>query len=395
MATRQTKSRNVEVLPPFDEDERQAQATIGRQMMQYPDPEPMIPEIPEDDPDDVALANVIADLGGPGIDAKVNVYQLDTNRNKAFVRSYLPAEFSLENVQSEYGPGDYEIHVRKDGKLATRKVLKIATPKSAPLAPNQNNALETARIVETMQNGFKDMGTMFATALAGLANNQPKAKSTMEMLQEMQLMREIMGGNQPAAPTADPMQMMEIAMNLAEKIQPRQGEPGTGEVIMEAIKNFAPLLSQAAQRQQAAPVMVPQLAHDPTAPQVPQGVTEQVHFTPAYPQPALTEQETDEMNLARKMYLNLLVSNAKADNDPSTYANLMLDLAGEQAALEFANDPQWFEKLCAEEPRAAEFRTWFDELRVTVLELTKPELPDITDGDKANNGPTPAPDNVL
>lgn len=379
MATRQTKSRPVEVLPP-DIEEREYQTAMGRQMMQFPDPEPVIPEIPEDDPDDIALANVIADLGGPGVDAKVNVYQLDANRNKAFVRSYLPAEFSLENVQSEYGPGDYEIHVRKEGKLATRKVLKIATPKNQPPAPVAQ--IDNSRaIIESMQNGFKEMGAMFANALAGLAANQPKPKTAMETLQELQMMKEIMGGNQPAAPATDPLAMVTLAMELAEKIQPRVGEPGTGEVIMEAIKKFGPLLGQAAQRQQAAPIMVPQLAHVQTpAPHVVNSQGQALMNNPD--NPAIQQQETDEMNLARKMYLNLLVSNAKADNDPSTYANLMLDLAGEQAALEFANDPQWFEKLCAEEPRAAEFRTWFDELRLTVLELTKPEETGIHEGNE-------------
>lgn len=381
MATRQTKSRPVEVLPP-DNEEREYQTAMGRQMMQFPDPEPAIPEITEDDPDDVALANVIADLGGPGVDAKVNVYQLDSNRNKAFVRSYLPTEFSLENVQSEYGPGDYEIHVRKDGKLATRKVLKIATPKNQPPAPIAQ--VDNSRaIIESMQNGFKEMGSMFANALAGLAANQPKPKTTMEMLQEMTMMREIMGGNQPAAPATDPLAMVTLAMELAEKIQPRVGEPGTGEVIMEAIKNFGPLLGQAAQRQQAAPVMVPQLAHV----QTPAPMLQMPDGTPA-PVTQSQSTETDEMNLARKMYLNLLVSNANAGSDTQTYANLMLDVVGDDAALQFVNSPDWFEKLCAEEPRAANFRPWFEQLRNDILELTKPDETGIHGGNETTP-PTP------
>ena len=372
---------------PFDEQERLSQTEAGKHLATYPDPEPAPPEIFEEDPDDIALANVIADLGGPGIDAKVNVYQLDANRNKSFVRAFMPTEFSLEAVQSEYGPGDYEIHVRKDGKLATRKVIKIAVPKNQPTNNAQQNAtLETARIVETMQNGFKEMGTMFATALAGLANNQPKPKSTLEMLQEMQMFKELMGGNQPAAPAADPMQMMEIAMNLAEKIQPRVGEPGTGEVIMEAIKNFAPMLTQAAQRQQSLQIQAPAIpiVNNPNAHAPAENYT--VENAPPIVPPNSQAAESDDMNLARKMYLNLLIANATANNDPATYASLMLDIAGEDDALKFANDPQWFEKLCAEEPRASQFREWFTELKNIVLELTKPESPDIdtsTTGDPA------------
>jgi len=82
------------------------------------------------------------------------------------------------------------------------------------------------------------------------------------------------------------------------------------------------------------------------------------------------------------MYLNMLIANAHADNDPATYAQLMIDLVGDEAAIQFANAPDWFEQLCAEEPRAANFRKWFEELRIVVLELTKPEVPDMNTGDE-------------
>ena len=354
--------------------ERMAQEAAGRVLATMPDPEP--PELAvmvEDDPDDIALANVIADLGGPGVDAKVNVYQLDGNRNRAFVRSFLPAEFSLEAIQSEYGPGDYEIHVRKDGKLATRKVMRVAAPKNPQ--PNSMQvlppAVETGKIIETMQNGFKEMGAMFANALAGMAAIQPKPKTTREMLEEMTMMREIMGGNNQPQQQNDPLKVIELAASLAEKITPRTGEPGAGEIILEALKNFGPILSQAQQSRPALPMIPAHSGPVPDAPQIPvhNGPVPDAAQLQANPVPS----ENDEMSIAKRMYLNLLVSNAAANNDPTTYANLMLDVAGEVAALEFANAPDWFERLCAEEPRAAQHRPWFEELRGMVLELTKPE----------------------
>lgn len=385
---------------PLDEAERMAQAAAGKALAAMPDIEEYLED--QSDPDEIALENVLSELGSSGADAKVNVYQLDDKKNRAFVGSFLPGDFSIEQIQLQYGAGEYAVEVRKDKKWLKKTTVKIAAPRNinAMAAPLPVTGIGDTKILETMQAGFKEMSAMFANALGGLVANQPKPKTAMEMLQELQMMKEIMGvNNQPAAPAADPMQMMEIAMSLAEKIQPRVGEPGTGEVIMEAIKGFAPLLQQGLQNQrQTAPVMMPQLQHNPV-------ITTSQHIRipenmPANPDAPMTPVSTptgedEQMNLARKMYLNLLVSNAQANNDPSTYANLMLDLAGEQAALEFANDPQWFEKLCAEEPRAANFREWFDELRMMVLELTKPENEGINEGDKANNGPTPDPDNVL
>lgn len=366
MAARKPATAPVGEFISMEDAERMAQVAAGRVLATMPDPEPEPPAEP--DPDDIALQNVLAELGTSSTEAKVNIYQLDARQNRAFVGAFLPSEFSLEKVQADFGPGDYEIRVYDAGRLATRKVVKIAAPKNQPalLAPAPAAALETGKILETMQNGFKEMGTMFANALSNLAANQPKPKTTMEMLQEMTMMRELLGGNQPAQIGPDPMKLFEMATQIAEKIQPRVGEPGAGEVIMEAIKNFGPALSQAAQNaamRPVAPVAIPLQQNPMPAPAAP---IEPVSHSPA--------PENSQMDFARKMYLNLLISNAAHDNDPSTYAQLMLDVAGETQALEFANAPDWFEKLCAEDARAAQYKPWFEELRGMVIELTKPEL---------------------
>ena len=79
------------------------------------------------------------------------------------------------------------------------------------------------------------------------------------------------------------------------------------------------------------------------------------------------------MNFARKMFLNMLISNAKADNEPSTYAAMIIDMTGEKKAREFAAAPDWFDQLCKEEPRAVDYRAWFQELKDSVEEMLKPD----------------------
>lgn len=375
---------------PSDDAERIAQLAAGKALAAVPDIEEFF-EPDQTDPDEIALENVLSELGSSGADAKVNVYQLDEKKNRAFVGSFLPGDFSIEQIQLQYGAGEYAVEVRKDKKWLKKTTVKIAAPRnmSASIIPQPVTGIGDTKILETMQNGFKEMGAMFANALAGLAANQPKQKSALETLQELQMMKEIIGGNAPAAPAADPLQMVELAMNLAEKIQPRQGEPGASEVIMEAIKNFGPLLANAqsqARTVQAAPVMIPAPAPVPSPGNPAESFPQHSHAEQK-PAPQIQPEENDMNSLARKLYLNMLVSNAQANNDPATYANMMLDLAGEEEALKFANDPQWFEKLCAEEPRATNFRGWFDELRTTVIELTKPEIPGNDTGDATNQTP--------
>jgi len=371
----------------IDDAERAAQIAYGRAMAERGEiydnlpviNQPQAAPVSEEETDDMALSNLLAQLGGPGSEAKVNVYQLDAQKNKAFVGAFTPEEFTLELVQQQYGPGDYEIRVYKDGRLVTRKILRIAAPKAGNVqgyAPPP--AQETAKIVETMNAGFRELGNMFATALGQLAQNQRPQESRQDMLKEMLMYKELFASNQPAAPAVDPMTMFNTALELAEKIKPREGDIGTGEMIMEAMKTFgAPLaaaVSRAQQPQQMGHVMnVPQLQPpvmpNPIAP-IPQHET-------AQPAP---QQNEDEMNLAKRMYFNLLVSNAKQDNDTFTYANMVLDLVGEDETLQMLNSPDWFEQLCKEDSRCAEYRPWFEKLRENIFELTKEEEPDISTG---------------
>lgn len=397
MAARKSASAPMAEFVSKEDAERMAQEAAGRVLMTMPEPEPEPPAEP--DPDDVALANVLSELGSSNTEAKVNVYHLEgPAKNRAFIGALLPSEFSMEKIQTDFGPGDYEIRVYSTGGLLTRKVIKIAAPKAqAVLMPPQNSGLETGKIIETMQHGFEQMNSAFMKTLETLTANQPKPKTTLEMLQEMQMMRELLGGNQPAQVAPDPMKLFEMATTIADKIQPRVGEPGAGEVIMEAIKNFGPMLTQAAAQRQTPPALMP--------PNMPGGMP-MLQQNPVMVPPMEASQtagqtapqvttENDEMNFARRMYLNLLISNAEADNDPATYAKLMLDVAGETQALEFANRPDWFGELCKEEPRAANFRPWFDELRDAVLELTKPDETDITGGNQATDAPASPPADVF
>jgi hypothetical protein len=354
MATTRKARQTPQEFIPSDEAERRAQIEAGQLMATIPD-HVDIPEY-EPEPDDIALQTVLSELGADGSNAKVNVYQLDAMKNKAFVGAFLPTEFSLENVQKQYGPGDYEIRVYDNKGLKTRRIIKIAEPKMT-VSNLPVTGIGDAKILETMQNGFKEMGAMFANALAGIASNQPKPKTTMEMLQEMQLMREIMGVNNAPAQTADPLQMVEMAMSLAEKIQPRIGEPGTGEVILEAIKNFGPMIATGLQKAQTENVTRPVIQQNPV-PQISQSPV---------------NEGQDEMNVMKKYYLNLLIAQATNDNDPYTYANMLLDVVGDEQALQFVNTPDWFERLCSEDARAANFRPWFDRMRAAILDLTSPD----------------------
>lgn len=368
MAVRTKQAGPLPEYIPVDDAERIAQSAAGRALASFPEYGDY--DEPVADPDEVALENVLSELGSSGADAKVNVYQLDAKRNRAFVGSFLPGDFSIEQIQLRYGAGEYAVEVRKDKKWLKKSTVRIAAPRESVSSPAQQTAIDQSKIMEAMQSGFERMGAMFANALSGFAVNQPKPKTAMETLQELAMMRDLMGfdRHQPA-PAQNPMEIIELAKTLAETITPRTGDPGTGEVIIETLKHIGPMLMQAQRAMPATPqALAPVLQQNP----IPQN--------PVIDPAIETAQDDNEMSIQRKIFLGLLIRNAAANNDPETYANLLLDQASEEQIIEFAHRPDWFELLCREAPQAAPYRPWFEELRLIVLDLTKPETDDKTEG---------------
>jgi hypothetical protein len=358
---------------PADHEIRDEQALIAQQFMAAPELED------EPDPDDVALGNVLAELGADGADVKVNVYQLDEKKQRAFVGSFLPGDFSQELIQAQFGPGTYAVEVRRDKKWLRKTTIRIAAPR-AGVSLSANTAQSAApsdnsKIFEAMQNGFREMGSQFAAALSTLAANQPKAKSTLEMLQEMQMMQQILGGAAPKGP--DPMAIFEMATTIASKLTPREGDAGAGEIILEAIKNFGPVLQNAASANAnpAPPVPVP-------APVLPSSPTP----VPPRAAPGQNQTEQDQTEMMKRVYMNMLIGNAQVENDPMTYASMALDTVGEVAALEFINAPGWFEKIVEYDSRAANYRPWFEQLRLDIIELTRETPGDINAGNVITPG---------
>jgi hypothetical protein len=70
----------------------------------------------------------------------------------------------------------------------------------------------------------------------------------------------------------------------------------------------------------------------------------------------------------------MLIKNAANDNDPVTYANVILDLVGGEKANELLNRDDWFTWLVEQDARVQSYQQWFIELRAIVLDLASQEL---------------------
>jgi hypothetical protein len=346
------------------------------------------------DEGDSALLNIIADLGG-SIDAKVNVYKASKgSRQMDYVGSYDAPDFSLDALKAEYGGGSYRIHVRRDGQLVANRLLSIAEPKNQPhIQPQAAPQIDPAQLLSVMQQGFQTLGQSLLEGVARLIPPPQAQKTTQEMLQEMMLMKQLISPGE-AAPQKDPFEVFQQGMAFAKDLTPREGDVGTNEVMLEALKVLAPVLGSALQKpafdpRQTSPGIVPpaQLSSPALGQHVPaaQPLSHPLNPSIAAPQP----EGVPEMSLQEKMFFNTIIAAAKADADPSTYSALVLDLIGNDQALQLVSMPDWFEQLVAREPRAFAYREWFDEMRENIYLLTETPLPATSTGN-ANPVPTDA-----
>ena len=329
----------------------------------------IVPQYDNDD-DDFSVGNVLAELGTGYDDAKVNVYLMEPGKPGAFVDSFAPNDFSLEMLKQTYGAGTYKIQIRAGGRIIPGgRVVRIAKSLNSGTVSVPQFAPD--KLIETMNIGFERLGSMFAQAIQSLAANQPKLKTTVETLEELRLMREIMGGNVQPAPAQNSMDLLNLAAELAGKMNPGPQDENT--VLLEGIKQFGPLLQTLMAGQPAhnggpglngQQRVLPQPHSQPMAAPVP---------APA-PVPSLSPSpQGADMNMLIDMYLKTLLANARADNDPMTYAQTTIDYMGDEEAVKLATNPQWFDLLCQRIPDAAAHKEWFEELRTGILYLTKPE----------------------
>jgi hypothetical protein len=153
-------------------------------------------------------------------------------------------------------------------------------------------------------------------------------------------------------------------LELAREIAPRDGETGTMDVLMEAMRTFGKPLAEAAIMAKASGMQMPD---NPAALPAP---PQQIHA--AQPNPIQHPQE-DEMTLMLRYYAAQLADQAANDRDPYVYANLLVDNAPEEKLQEFMNTPNLKEYIFSLNQELTKYPDWVDEFIKTVRELLTAE----------------------
>lgn len=337
----------------------------------------------DDESPDVALMNALAEIGASEIETKVAVYRATPEKGMkggAFLFSCSPAEFSLEYLRDSYGGGTYRIHIRQGARLVGNRIVTIEEPRKPSLAmmPPQSPSLDLGKMIDAMQAGFNGLGQMILNANKAPAVDPDAMRRGM--MQDMLTMKELFSGNK-ADNGEGAIAMLLKGMEIARDITPRgDGETGTADILMEAMKTFGKPIAEAAMaaraQQPSAPVQLPvmpaQQGQIATQPQL-------------QPQP---QPQEDEMSLMLRYYAAQLLDQAANDRDPYVYANLLVDNLPDDKINELMALPDLKEFLYSLNAGLKNHSAWVDEFINYVKELLTPE----SEGDSVGKHENPPND---
>jgi hypothetical protein len=366
----------------------------------------LIPNLSDSESVDEALSDeqsfsaILSELGTSGSRLKIYAYRRREGKKDEYCTSFEPSDFSLDELGRLYGGGEYRIRVYAGGQGGARlnRLVTIAAPavdpadipfnrdRAATLAlaqiqvrgpvppdpnfnPGTNAGNSIAELVGAMNLGLARLGELIVQSA------QAAKPDRAAWLQEMMMMKQIFGDN---SPKGDPMEIFMRAVEFAKGLQPRDGEVGSGEILLETLKQFGgPLLEgMKGMKRMDGPSAMPSPAFtgSPAAPE-----TSNFSAMPALENAPMQDriQEGSNMDMKTSMLrqgLHFLAQQAQAGSDPGLYAELVLDQAGDEEASGLLGNAQWFEILAGIEPSISPHRPWFEELKTAALELlTEPE----------------------
>lgn len=356
-----------EVIPRDFRQELQAAEASER----APNPEFDPGNVGSDFSDDLALANTLAQIGEDESNAKVFVYKIDkATKLEAFAFETSPAEFAtggLTEIGKRYGGGEYRIRVYADGRILTHKRIAIMEQKETPQTAPVNIAADLQGLFAQQQSAMLEGFKMLAESLKPAP--QSPAPTMLEQMETFARLQSLMGGNQRQS-GPDFGQLLDI-LKQGMEMGRGAGEQSMLDVLMRGIETFGPAITEAVKTgavNQPMPMM-----HAPAMTAAP---------AIAAPVPAIqtaAPTNEDEMGILRnamlKQAINFLVNQAKANNDPETYANMVMDQMDENALKDFINRPDWIDFLAQFNPevKLPQVSAWFDTLRSIIIEfLTMP-----------------------
>lgn len=298
--------------------------------------------------------------------AEVYVYKIvpDTGAEARIWKGF-PDDYDLDNLAKRFGTGEYrvKVYVKQDsGRFAIKgnktfhMLLDPVEEAAAKLKQNPQPATQS-------QINADQMAIMIANAVSAAMPKQPQI-DPMAQLSTLAGIFKQMAPNTPTPQSAlNPLDIIKLVMEVRAMDKDDKNDPidkGTNassmDVILRLVDKFAPMFAQTL----ATSAGQQTLAALPATSQ-PQQIQDQ---------PTQTDEGAEAMNKL-KAGLSFLVMQAKAGNDPGTYAGVTIDNVPADALKQIIENPQWIEYLSQFEPEIKNHATWFEEFRLAIIEELK------------------------
>lgn len=388
--------------------------------------------------EDGALFNVTDELR-TSAGVSLMIFCLAPPEKEGYVADMPVSEFSHARMRKLYGPGRYRIRIKgPKGFLPGGGAIKIAEVASDVTPPT-----DLAGLLELMDRKERErkeasndkwnrilelsipvLGTALSAWIARgggsettalIAALKPAPGPTLADLAATMVNMKALTA--PADSAKDPLDQITRVMEIVKGMNDGDSGGGAGrtnwldvlrDVIKEAGPALSPLMGAVLQSRGRMPAGVPLPSGVPvnsTAAVAPPAQLPRSGISaPASPLSVAATAESHSVNSIDPMlkmfmpvireHLQKVAQWAVEDRNPVTYAELFLDeipsnfasVIPQNKALEYVNDPRWFEAVCDIQPIFKGYKTWCEEFRAELIDLLKVEIPPPDAGD----GPTAA-----
>lgn len=268
----------------------------------------------------------------------------------------------VEHLRNTYGGGLYRVYLRIGGKNKGNSLVRIAEKQKGDVKPTQ-----TGEMGDFMSGVLGQMREMQQQIL-DLSRENKGGKTTMETMQEIIAMKQLLETNQPT-PVAQPslISQMRDLMAIQGEMTGLFGGNDTGN----DDDGFSSLLEK------ATPLFEAALSNPQTRP------SQREQETPQ-------QQETSNMNFMVKQGIKRLVGYAMKNADTGSCAEMVIDNLPRKVIKEFIISPDAINKLKAIDANVEKYTAWFLELAEHIKEqmgmpsTVGDEYDDLTSGGDAS-----------
>lgn len=337
-----------------------------------------------EDQADVVLGALLSELGG-NRDYTINVYRSGVGRKTPFLFTGSVDEYTLgelqEKLRDEYGGGDFRIHIRNSKGLVSNKGISVEAPRKKEEGEKyrEKDNRDSDRFTELMmmmQESQRESREQLQTMMVESANRQTdmlmrmmelnaankSQKSERDIIDYIPLFKELFANDKKEE---NPLDYFFRGIEFGKEVG------GNEDVLSTMAKSVLGPLTQiglANQSQQNRPLLrAPVPAPKPQAPSAPESTAPQSE--PQNNGPTMTPEQQQQMEQMQP-YLRMLLTAAENGSDPYSYATMILDVIGDDAAATYIVPAENYNALMTQAPAEIQMhRQWFDSVRDVVVEL--------------------------